>query len=218
MKNHILFLLLVFSSAMSCGQGKINITLKKQLDSIMIYETRRHNLHPLVDPLNRDTTIQGYSAKDRAFYTKIWREQDQIDSMNVVFVDSVFKIYGYPGKTLVGPGTIEVGWFIIQHAKDKYKYMPVIKKAAEAGELFYRYYAMMLDEQLVNEKKEQIYGTQGICRKAKGSQEYVCFIWPIKDPAHVNERRKKAGLESTVEENAKVMHIDYKVLKLEDVL
>ncbi|WP_295674904.1 DUF6624 domain-containing protein [uncultured Mucilaginibacter sp.] len=216
MKNLILALL-VFTSGIVFGQDKINITLKKQLDSIMILETRRHDLHPLIDPLKRDTTVQGYSANDQVLYAKIWKEQDRIDSLNVVFVDSIFKIYGYPGKTLVGPGTIEVAWYVIQHANDKFKYMPVIKKAAENGELFYKYYAMMVDQQLVSQKKEQIYGTQAVCSKPHGSQEYVCFIWPIKDAETVNERRKKAGLESTVEENAKVMHITYKVLKLADI-
>ena len=217
MKNLIL-LLLLFVADISFAQNKINIPLKKRLDSIMVLETLRHSLHPLVDPLKIDTTLKGYSAKDQALYAKIWKQQYRIDSMNVAFIDSIFKIYGYPGKTLVGPGTIEVAWYIIQHAEDRYKYMPIIKKAAEEGELFYNYYAIMLDQQLVSQKKEQLYGTQAVCRKLHGSQEYVCFIWPIKDPANVNERRKKAGMETTVEENAKVMHIDYKVLKLEEVL
>ena len=43
------------------------------------------------------------------------------------------------------------------------------------------------------------------------------FIWPIEDPAHVNERRKKAGFEQTVEQNAARMDIKYQVLTLDDI-
>lgn len=43
------------------------------------------------------------------------------------------------------------------------------------------------------------------------------FIWPIEDPAHVNERRKKAGFEQTVAQNAQRLDIKYQVLTLDDV-
>jgi hypothetical protein len=94
----IILLLLIACCHFAFGQSKINISLKKQLDSIMILETYRHNLHPLVDPLKKDTTVKGMSAADQADYAKYWKRQDLIDSMNVVFVDSIFKKYGYPGQ------------------------------------------------------------------------------------------------------------------------
>ena len=216
MRKIALFFLIVCCH-FAFSQSKINFGLKKQLDSIMILETYRHNLHPLVDPLNKDTTVKGMSVADRADYARYWKRQDKIDSMNVVFVDSIFKKYGYPGKTLVGPGTVETAWIIMLHAKEVDKYLPIFKKAAETNELPFRYYAMSLDRTFVKQGKEQMYGTQGVCRKLNGGTDNVCFIWPVKDAATVNERRKQAGFESTVEENAKVMGIKYKVLKIEEV-
>jgi hypothetical protein len=49
-----------------------------------------------------------------------------------------------------------------------------------------------------------------------GSQQHS-IIWPIEDPAHVNERRKKAGFDLNVEKNAQRLNIPYHVLTLEDV-
>jgi len=43
------------------------------------------------------------------------------------------------------------------------------------------------------------------------------YVWPIKDAAKVNERRKQAGFDQTVEQNAKRLGFDYKVVKIEDV-
>ena len=46
------------------------------------------------------------------------------------------------------------------------------------------------------------------------------FIWPIRDPETVNERRKAAGFTQTIEEYAADLFgedFQYKVLTLEDV-
>lgn len=100
--------------------------------------------------------------------------------------------------------------------------MPVIKEAAEKNELRFQLYAMMLDRSLMFQDKEQIYGTQGSGMSVKnlttGNWESLSFIWPIKDPSTVNERRKAAGFNQTVEENAKSLGIEYKVFTLKEIL
>ena len=75
--------------------------------------------------------------------------------------------------------------------------------------------AMMEDRLLVQEGKEQIYGTQGSGFNTKNG--WTMIIHPIKNPEKVNKLRKKVGFTETVEENAKRLGIDYKVLTLEDV-
>ena len=75
---------------------------------------------------------------------------------------------------------------------------------------------MMEDRLLMYQKKEQKYGTQGAYTTLKtGKAETI--IWPIKDPLHVNKRRKKVGFETTIEEYAKKLNITYRVIKLSDV-
>ena len=70
-------------------------------------------------------------------------------------------------------------------------------------------------------EKEQIYGTQAsgfsALNKTTGKAEWTWVIWPISDPANVNKRRKEAGFDQTVEENAKRLGVEYKVLTLEEV-
>ena len=41
------------------------------------------------------------------------------------------------------------------------------------------------------------------------------FIWPVKNTAGVNQCRKQAGFELTVEDNAKGLNTNYQVLTLE---
>ncbi|RYY43504.1 MAG: hypothetical protein EOO06_19605 [Chitinophagaceae bacterium] len=81
---------------------------------------------------------------------------------------------------------------------------------------------MMLDRSLMFQDKEQVYGTQGsgmsVKNSATGKWENLSFIWPIKDPYSVNERRKFAGFDQTVEENAKSLGIAYKIFTLAEIL
>jgi len=95
--------------------------------------------------------------------------------------------------------------------------LPVIKRAAVQGELPFRLYAMMLDRYLMDENKEQIYGSQGACRTLKnGKTEWI--IWPVKDADHVNARRKAAGFDNTVESNASSLQIHYRKVSLKEVI
>ena len=145
-----------------------------------------------------------------------WPLQNRLDSLNVVFIEGVFKRYGYPGKTLVDTPANESAWYIIQHSQKIHKYIPIIKKAAEEGEISFHLYAMMLDRDLMDLGQEQVYGTQVTCRVIKSGKN-ECFVWPIKDAAKVNQRRKKAGFPNTVEKNAQRLGITYRVMKLDDV-
>jgi hypothetical protein len=132
-----------------------------------------------------------------------------------VFIEKVFVKYGYPGKSLVDTPANESAWYIIQHSQKIQQYLPMMKKAAEQKELSFHLYAMMLDRELMNSGKEQIYGTQLTCRGLKGKNS--CFVWPIKDAATVNKRRKEAGFTSTVEQNAQRLSIVYKVVTIDEV-
>ncbi|HEU4632364.1 MAG TPA: hypothetical protein VFS22_00175, partial [Flavisolibacter sp.] len=79
-----------------------------------------------------------------------------------------------------------------------------------------------LDRSLMFQDKYQIYGTQGtgfdVKNPTTGKWERLSLIWPIKEPATVNKRRKAAGFKQTVEESAKDIGIEYRVYSLEEVL
>lgn len=199
------------------GQTVNNIDLKRQLDSIMVLDQKyREILSNMSDSLKKDSTANAFATTSDKVEMKIWEIQSHIDSSNLVFIENIFKQYGYPGKSLVGQKTNEVAWYVIQHSPKIKQYFFVIKEAAKKKELPFKLVAMMEDRLLMEQGKEQIYGTQGTCRQIKNGQK-ECFIWPIKDPKNVNKRRKEAGLDLTVEKNAERLNMKYRVVKLSEV-
>lgn len=137
------------------------------------------------------------------------------DSINIKKIDKIISKYGYPGKSLVGEPENTSAFYVIQHSNKIKNYFPLIKKAGKKNELPKTLVAMMEDRLLVQQGKEQIYGTQGSGFNTKNG--WTMIIHPIKNPEKVNKLRKKVGFTETVEENAKRLGIDYKVHTLEDV-
>ncbi len=169
-------------------EPQINKVLKAQLDSVMILDQDARNQRVPLEEL------------------KI------LDSTNTVFVEEIFKKYGYPGKSLVGEKTSMVAWLIIHHSEKIGTYLPLIKEASKKGELDFTFVAMMEDRHLMKQDLEQIYGTQSTFGGDKG------FIWPIKDPETVNERRKEAGFQETIEQYCeRIVGEPYKIYTLDEV-
>jgi len=217
MKNLIIALLMITASTAS-AQQKFNPVLKRQLDSVLALDQKyREILTYLMDPSKKDSVLKTLPVKPEEATGHYWKLQSQADSTNLIFIENVFNKYGYPGKTLVGEPTNEAAWSVVQHSPKIDKYLPAIKTAAENKELPFRLYAMMLDRQLMYEGKEQIYGSQATSKPLRNGQKVGYYVWPIKDAAGVNERRKQAGFDQTVEQNAKRLGFDYKVVKIEDV-
>jgi hypothetical protein len=164
-------------------------------------------------------TFFGVEKQNLAVY--LWKLQSGIDSSNLIMVEKIIKDYGYPGKSLVGVPSNEAAFYVIQHSRVIDKYLLFVKQAAEKNELPFRLYAMMLDRSLMNQGKEQVYGTQAMGFQVEDAKtrkkEMRMIIWPIQDAAFVNQRRKEAGFDQTVEENAKRLGVEYKVLTLADV-
>lgn len=196
------------------AQTTPNLRLKHELDSL--YEVDQRYRAMLFSPrLNRrpDSLAAALGVSKEGLNGAIMGQMIRTDATNLTRILAILKQYGYPGKSLVGAPTDEAAWSVIQHAPALIsQYLPMMKTAAEAGELPFRLYATMLDRQLMFENKEQVYGTQ-----ARSDTNKELFIWPIQNPAQVNQRRKQAGFKTTVEESAARLGTSYKVLTLEEV-
>lgn len=221
-KLTIVIFILFFSLSVS-GQTKINLTLKKELDSILFED---QNLRDLISSellqTKSDSLAIAFKIKKTELIPYIIKQIPISDSLNLVRVEQIIKQFGYPGLSLVGPETNEAAYYVIQHSTKIDKYISLIKKAADEKELRFTLYAQMLDRSLMYKGKEQIYGTQGkglqVLNKETGTNEFKTVIWPIKDAAEVNKKRREAGFKLTVEEYAKQnLGIDYKALTLEDI-
>lgn len=196
------------------AQTTPNLRLKHELDSL--YEVDQRYRAMLFAPrLNHrpDSLAAALGVSKEELNSAIMGQMIRTDATNLARVQAILKQYGYPGKSLVGTPTNEAAWYVIQHAPALIpQYLPLMKAAAEAGELPFSRYATMLDRQLMFDGREQLYGTQA---RTQNGQTY--YIWPIQNPAQVNQRRQQAGFKTTVEQNAALLHVSYQVLTLADV-
>lgn len=204
-------------------QKKINEGLKKELDEIMRLDQDYRKLFDTdISPEKKDELLKTLHIDNEEFKKKNWMLVAQQDSINLQKVEKIISQYGYPGKTLVGEPANKSAWYVIQHSTKIGKYLPLIKEAGKNKEIPFTWVAMMEDRYLMQAGQEQIYGTQGSGEfwEENGKAYETEYIWPIKDPGNVNERRKKAGFSNTMEEYAKSLYGDsfvYKIYTLDDV-
>lgn len=118
----------------------------------------------------------------------------KVDSINLKVVDQIIRNYGWPGKSMVGEQASTGAFLVLQHSGDvnqMEKYQPLLKEAAESGELDKSLYAIFVDRILMYKNEQQIYGSQIVFNKTKK----VLELYPIEDEANVDERRASVGLE-----------------------
>ncbi len=191
MKRLLLFGLLALPG-LACAQRVANPALKHELDSL--YYVDQVYREALFGDNKQHLVDSIATARHFPAAEAVPQLLDLLlaaDSSDIRRVRAIVQRYGYPGKTLVGTPTNEAVFYIVQHSTR----IP-----------------QMLDRQLMYRGQPQVYGTQGSSYKGQPP-----FIWPIKDPVHVNERRKKAGFEQTVEENAKRLPITYRPPTMDQV-
>ena len=205
------------------AQTQLNAPLKRELDSLYAADQRwRVMLFDRRISRRPDSLARALGVPKSSLQTYVIGQMMRTDSANLLRVRALVKQYGYPGKLLVGEPTNQAVWNVVQHSDAIGSFLPLVKQAAAQGELPFYLYAQMLDRQLMRDGKPQRYGTQGMSYtatdRATGRREgQLPFIWPIKDPAGVNERRRRAGFTTTVEQSAAVLGIPYRVVTLKEV-
>ncbi len=199
-------------------EDKINVELKKELEGILqrdqgIREVVNGNLSgerkaELLKKMElREKDIEG---------NKLYSVLREIDSINLIKVERIIKDNGYPGKALVGEPANKAVFYVIQHSNKIDQYLPLIRKAAEDGEIANTSLAMMEDRNLMDKGLEQIYGTQ-IKGKANKEGEWIFFLWPVKDPENIDSLRKSAGFDSSIGEYLEAMEVEQKFYRLSEI-
>ncbi|MFT4567124.1 MAG: hypothetical protein ACI9FN_002088 [Saprospiraceae bacterium] len=138
------------------------------------------------------------------------QEMNTSDSINKVRMIEILNQYGWISKDYISDKAFRAIFLVIQHADVSIMedFYPSFRKLADADSLIRDYAGMMEDRILMYNSKKQIYGTQSSSRQdASGQIEY--FIWPIENPAAVNQRRKDAGFETTIQEYSRSMDAIY---------
>ena len=122
----------------------------------------------------------------------VWKKVEELDTANREWLKGVIAKHGWPGQSLVGIEGAHAAWLLVQHADQDRAFqkqcLERLKKAVKAREASATDLAYLTDRVLVGEGKKQLYGTQLMQKEGKLVPQ------PIEEPAHVDERRKAAGL------------------------
>lgn len=221
--HRCLLILLLLAFGLCQAQETIDENLKKELDGILKSDQILREYIDSQTSESRKLQIlneTGYSRADLE-NGKIYKIMNNRDSINLIKVEEIIAEYGYPGKTLVGEPTNEAAWYVIQHSKRIANYFPMIQEAGASNEIPFTKVATMHDRLLMQEGKEQLYGTQvageNILNKETGKKGFWYYVWPIQNAESVNELRHEAGFNTTVEENAKSLGVEYKRYTLDEI-
>lgn len=130
--------------------------------------------------------------------TELLEEIERLDRRNTDRLKEIVAEYGWPGRTLVGHRGSSAAWLLVQHARhDRAFQRRALGLMQDAGpdEVDPHDVAYLTDDLLVGENRPQEYGTKFACRNGE-----LVLVGRVRDRAHVDQRRARAGLE-TLEEN-----------------
>ncbi|MGW0986403.1 DUF6624 domain-containing protein [Streptomyces sp. NPDC002486] len=102
--------------------------------------------------------------------------------------------YGWPTAELVGEEAARAAWLIAQHADRQLgiqrRALQLMQQAVSAGSTGLRELAFLRDRTLVNEGRQQIYGTQ-----IAGVKDGAPVPWLCEEPERMDELRAEVGIE-----------------------
>lgn len=209
----LLLLLLLLTGILACSAAsefdpELRAELLQIRDDDQLYRSGLGAV--LRTPGGLDSLAQAWGVPKEGVGSEIARRQAHDDSINLVKIIRVIEEVGYPGSSLVGDTANEAAFYVLQHAPLDIlsRYFPLVREAAEGGEIPLRLAAMMEDRLLMYQGRPQKYGTQ-VRTLVTAEGERLRVVWPIEAPAEVNRRRAEAGFELSVEENAKRLGLEY---------
>jgi len=193
-------MLLMFTG---CGQGTDPSKLQSNKADSVPYDSLRVVLEEIYDA-DQGIRIElmgalGGDVSEGGHVGELFGRMAQIDSVNRIKMARILSDYGWLPQSKVGEKAASAIFFVVQHGGKEMiqKNLPALQKLASENEAKTTHAAMMEDRLLMKQGKKQIYGTQ-----ASGDTTGPSYVWPVADPKRVNELRKAAGFELTVEENA----------------
>lgn len=135
---------------------------------------------------------QATDDENDMFFAVYHAEQCVTEDESVRLLRRVFKTVDWPDDARFGAGASHAAWVLAQHADHhpqvQKEALARLRRAVEAGKAARSDYAFLQDRVQVRAGLPQVYGTQfrAMCG---GNRPY-----PILDEAHLDDRRKAAGL------------------------
>lgn len=166
---------------------------------------------------NKELAIDLYHIYLRDQYVRryeIMKKADRsinIDSVNLVRVEEIIKIYGWPSYSLVGRTASMGAFLVIQHAnvQVQQKYLKAVFDAAMINEASKEWVALLMDRISLVKKGVQIFGTQVYqVRDSITTKDIRYSYFPIRDEFQVDSLRNAFDMIPLKEYYAKY-GIDY---------
>jgi hypothetical protein len=145
----------------------------------------------LMDMATADQQSSIHANSDDPAEQLAWR---RLTALHGDRLGEIMDEYGWPTAELVGEEASRAAWLIAQHADRQLdiqrRALKLMEQATPAGSAGTRELAFLRDRTLVNEGREQIYGTQ-----IAGVKNGAPVPWPCEDPERTDERRAEVGIE-----------------------
>ena len=189
----ILFVLFIFVAITACTNPKNTQDTTAQTDSLLcqLHYQDQQIRHELM------AVQRAYIAEQRAdlvdSIVMLVTEQDRIDSINRVVVDSLLQ-NGWPeGLSEESNHTI---WLVIDHADVDFqeRHLPLIEQQVSKGIIDAADFATLSDRVNVRRQRPQRYGTQTGYKQHDG--ETFTFVYPIENIDALDSLRLSVGLDS----------------------
>jgi hypothetical protein len=179
------------------AEANYNKPLKAQLEQI--YEDDQKHRR-MIGKVQQEHGPQSEEFKE------LIRNMQVTDKANLEQVLAIIETHGWPSTAMVGSTASMAVWYVIQHADldTQLRYLPMMREAAEKGELPKSSLALTEDRVLIGQNKPQLYGSQLRQNYVTNQLEF----FPIEDEVNVDKRRAEVGLEP-LKDYAKRIGLDY---------
>lgn len=170
------------------AEKDLDEALIRKLDKIL-KEDQKHRLQ--FDKIEKK---HGRNSKKVKEQLKLIHEKD---SINLIEVKKILDSRGWLGQETIGKEGSVTLFLVIQHSdlETQLKYLPMLREAVKKGNAYPSDLAFLEDRVAVSQGKKQIYGSQIGTDTSTG--EY--YLYPLIDPANVDERRSEVGLKPLAE-------------------
>lgn len=119
-------------------------------------------------------------------------EMIKVDQEHLPRLKEIVDKFGWPGLQMVGEEGAECMWVLIQHCDEDVEFqkqcLSLLEEAVGKKDAPKRHLAYLKDRVLVNEGKDQIYGTQLQIINGRA------ILSPIEDPQNLDKRREEMDL------------------------
>jgi hypothetical protein len=139
------------------------------------------------DQADRERFSDAVKANDKEYEERLTEK----DAARTTRLKAIVGDHGWPTPALVGHDGVEAAWLMLQHSGDlawQKAMLPVLERAASAGEIHRNDVALLTDRVLVRSGQPQRYGSSFSMVDGRLVAD------PIEDEQNVDARRAEIGL------------------------